>query len=99
MTRGTSPDIELVIPDVNLESCVSLYVTIKQDYTEVTKTLDDIEITDGKLYVSLSQEDTLRFKPPTAQIQVRGILDTGKAFATSINTIPVDDILKNGVIT
>lgn len=98
MYRGTTPQIQLTIHHVDLENCKSLYVTLKQDDIEITKTKEDLTISGEKLSVTFSQDQTLSLKEGRADIQVRGITDVGKAFATSIYSFKVNRILKDGVI-
>jgi hypothetical protein len=85
----------------DLSQVTDLFVTISQYDVQITKTMDDIDIVDGVLYVPLSQEETLRFrsgKCDSVKIQVRGLID-GKAFATNIATDPsVYPVLLEGVI-
>lgn len=98
--RGTTPFITLNVQGAQLDG--RIYCTIAQDKQLVTKANEDMEIIPGNegtlIKCSLSQRDTLRFKPGFAQVQLRWVLPNGTAFATPIATIEVAGVLKDGVI-
>lgn len=48
--------------------------------------------------VTLTQEDTLLFKPGEVDIQVRYVKESGKADASNIIKTTADQVLKDGVI-
>lgn len=99
MTRGTTPDIVATLTGVSLNNAVALYVTLQQGSLVVQKTLDDVIIDGTDIHIVLTQEETLSFSSDsTAKIQIRGLLEDDRAFATNIGTIPVNSILKEGVI-
>jgi hypothetical protein len=101
ITRGTTPNLVVTISGIDLTTCDSLYLTFKQDrpfLVELTKTKNDMEVSSDTLSVSFSQEETLRFDDrEDVLVQLRGTMN-GKAFASDIQKMSVDAILKNGVI-
>lgn len=104
MRRGTTPTNVFTV-DVELEGAEALYITYRQlNRIVIEKTLEDVTITPGSgknpetLSVSLSQTDTLRLKNGTVDIQIRARFPNGEAIASEVMTVPVDVILKEGVI-
>ena len=98
MRRGTTPTLECAL-DVSVEGA-EYFVTLEQGETEITKTNADCTLSeDGKVITAvLSQEETLSLDPAAvASIQVRYKLD-GKAYATNIVAVRVDDVLLEEVI-
>lgn len=98
MRRGTTPTLECAL-DVSVEGA-EYFVTLEQGETEITKTNTDCTLSeDGKVITAvLSQEETLALDPAAvASIQVRYKLD-GKAYATNIVAVRVDDVLLEEVI-
>ena len=81
---------------------MTVYVTIRQGYTLLTKTNDELSIaTDAEgstIAFSLSQEDTLNLSEGAAEIQVKYIDSAGDVQATEIASISVDKALLERVI-
>ena len=100
MRRGTTPTIT-VSTDFDVDSCKSVWFTLRQRDVEITKEKGDMLITDDGFSVTLTQEDTLKLDEngPDAGAQVRALTDTGQAFASNVVNIPIQQILKDGVIT
>ena len=101
MIRGTTPDYILTLAGVDLTG-QTVYVTIRQGYTVLTKTNDELSIvTDAEgstIAFSLSQQDTLGLSEGAAEIQVKFIDSTGDVQATEIASISVDKALLERVI-
>ena len=98
MRRGTTPTNTFTV-DVDLRQATAMYVTYKQGGTVLLeKTLEDITVSEDKIEVELSQEDTLAFKNGTVQIQIRAKFVDGSALASNIITVNMNAILKDGVI-
>lgn len=103
LCRGTTPCHRFKIPDefadVEFEKA---YLTYSQSGTiRVEKTLDDMTRNETTFEVQLSQEETLSFvgkNAPDVKIQLRLLTVDGKALASKVKKIDVDDILKDGVI-
>lgn len=101
MRRGTTPTITIrVIGEDFADS--TMYVTLEQGCTEMTKTGNDVIVTPTEegstVALFLTQEETLRFTKGTARIQIRWINESGIAQASPIKTIDVSPILMDGVI-
>lgn len=98
MRRGTSPTLKIRIVGVDLEELENIYITIRQGSTEVTKTGYQLEVKDGIIYATLTQEDTLKFRQICAWVQMRATTKDGQAVASNIRMLEMKDILKDGVI-
>ena len=108
MIRGTTPTLTIALPvqPSLLSACyISFYQEVYENYAYVKrryveKSLADCELDDESFTVSvtLSQSDTLSFsadKPVLYQIRFR----VGNvAYASSMETIPITDVLKGGEI-
>lgn len=99
MRRGTTPTLKICLNGIAPEKLKSIYVTMKQENTEITKENDQIVKEENVLSVSLSQEDTLSFKGGMVSVQVRALTVDGIAVASPIKNVVVSEILKDGVIT
>lgn len=99
MYRGTTPTLYLELDtELSLDDLAELWVTFKASTTEVTKTLSDIGIDDKTLIVQLSQEDTLKLYNGRCDVQVRFRLNNDLAYASTVESINIERILKAGVI-
>lgn len=98
MRRGTTPTLKIRITGVDLDELENIYITVKQDRAEVTKTGDEITIENGILFVPLTQEDTLKFHQSCVWVQMRATTKDGLAVASNIRMVEMKDILKDGVI-
>ena len=99
MYRGTTPRIDIKVRGMDLTGAKT-FVTLKQGPVEITKVDIPCESTDDgcKLTVTLTQQETLRYKAHTAFIQMRWLTADGKAYASPAKAISLKEILKQGVI-
>lgn len=100
MIRGTTPTLTFNLPCA-VSLIQSLYITFedKSGETVLEKTLADCDTADNSVSVTLTQEETLLFKERTEiRLQVRALTTEGDAVASRIYTMPVKEILKEGVI-
>lgn len=103
--KGTTPTYILTLPeDIDLEQATNVYVTFaKTNYTVVlTKTGDDLIITNNTISVFLSQEETLKFQTDFCLLQVNWTYDNAgvkKRACTEIVSIPIKRNLINEVIS
>lgn len=105
MRSGTTPTLEISV-DIDVNAISKIWVTFAtKTGTEVlTKTKEDCEFSGGKIYVELSQEDTLALNPCKAVdcknlLQVRILTTANKAYASAIKEINVERTLKEGIIS
>ena len=103
--RGTTPTITYKITSaVDLTTLSEIWLTVADKLTTAKKTykLSDNEITvdnEAKtISAVMSQVDTLLFKSPTVQIQIRAKDTSDKSYATDISDVPLATILEGGVI-
>lgn len=102
MRRGSTP-INVFFLDLDL-SGATVYISYEQGKRVlVEKTNEDMTFsTDGDKFVitvTLTQEETLRFKSGEILIQCRYVTPTGEADASNIIRADIERILKDGVIT
>lgn len=100
MRRGTTPTICYNIP-IDTSLIDVSYITFSQAGQEVfTKELDDCNIGENSLTVTLTQEETLRLScnGKRVEMQIRLRLNDGTALASNIMTIEVEKTLLDGVI-
>lgn len=99
MYRGTTPTFTFNLP-IEADTITKLNVTFKQGITRFEKGLADVEKSGKTLTVSLSEEDTLQLiatKATTLSIRLR--IGVGELrMASQIFTVPVEEILKEGVL-
>jgi len=98
MKRGCTP---LHVFSVNRDLRESrVFLTYKQgDDVIVTKTNEDMEISEDGIAVGLTQEDTLKLKASRrVEVQLRYVNSDGLAEASDIIKMNVDKILQDGVI-
>lgn len=98
MIQYTTPTFTF---DISLptSAIADIEVTFKQANTgvEVQKEMvkDKLSITDGKLSVTLSQEDTGKFSVGSCQVQMRVLTTDGKVLASEIARIKVEPSLSS----
>lgn len=105
MYRGTTPTLYLELDtSLALDNITELWVTFQglkgEKSREVTKQLEDVSIDPATktITVSLTQDDTLTLFNGTCNVQVRFKTSNGLAYASTIENIDVQRILKEGVI-
>lgn len=102
MHKGITPTITLTLPeDINLEYASNVYVTFADAAGKMTKTGDELVISANTITVTLSQEETLSFKPGAVQIQVNWTYQDGgetKRAASDVASIIFKANLEGGVL-
>lgn len=98
MTRGTTPTLTFSIP-YQASEIQKGYITFSQHHRPVFEVgLEDMELQDGKIIVTLTQRQTLQLIPDDVMVQIRLLLNGGQAVASQRMELHVQDILKDGVI-
>lgn len=99
MIRGTTPTIEFELP-FDPSDLEELFLTINQAGKNVIeKPLADFVFDEKLATVKLTQEDTLNLAYHVmTEVQVRGKDKAGTVFASNIEKICAERILKDGVI-
>ena len=90
-------ELETELP---LNDLAELWVTFKSPTVEVTKSLSEVRVdSENKtIVVSLSQQETLKLFNGKCDVQVRFRTTNDLAYASTIEMINVERILKEGVI-
>lgn len=96
MRRGSTPT-HTFETDIDLREA-EVYVTYSQGGKKLTKTGEDLDVTENSISVYLSQSDTLGFGVGHVEVQVRYKMPDGSADASDIVTIETERILLNGEI-
>lgn len=99
MKRGTTPALLIRVKGIEFKNIKRIIVTIRQknvllDYEDQLSVNKD----GNSITVYMSQEETLRLKSGSAQLQVRMLLLDETAVASNIVSVNVDEILREGVI-
>ena len=106
MTRGTTPTLTLSIDNADLSTLKNMYITFSQETRKLIKVYQagsdnnqiEIDVENSEVAVSLTQDETLNFKPGPVDIQVRYTNNADSAYATNIVRIDMGRILQEGVI-
>ena len=106
MVRGTTPTFILSFgenSDVDLASAQNIYFTIEQKGTEITKTGDDIVLSEGNtVSVFLNQRESFQLSEGAADIQLnwtyRDSNDALRRAATKAKTIQISKQLLGRVV-
>ena len=101
MIRGTTPTLRFKIP-YTTEQIQLGYIAFSRKgkvFLDIPFSNERVLLEDNYIYLTFTQEDTLMFNSRTVySVQLRILLQDNIAVASNILTIPVDSILKNGVI-
>lgn len=99
MRRGTTPTLEITVAGLTRIEVEDLYLTLKQGDTVIEKTKDDVTIDCDVITAELTQEETLSLTARMdVAMQLRVLSTNNTAYASNIVTVPVEAILKEGVI-
>lgn len=101
MFRGTTPTIFLDLEtELPLDDLAELWVTFKSPMVELTKDLSEVRVNSETktVVVSLTQEETLKLFNGACDVQVRFRTTNNLAYASTIEKVNVERILKEGVI-
>lgn len=97
--RGTTPTLVFNLPFLasTVKYCEVYFA--QEDNLLLTKTYSDCTLSEKKLQLTLSQEDTLKFDDEQRlQIQIRFVFNDDSVNATSIIKAKIGKILKDGEI-
>ena len=100
MYRGTTPTLTIRVTGEDFADS-TVYVTLEQGNTELTKTDAVITPTQSGSTIALflTQEETLLFTEGVLGVQIRWINSSGIAQASPIKNVKIKPILLEGVIT
>ena len=99
MYRGTTPTLILRLP-IPTSEIAEAYITFNQSNRNlIEKPLSICSCEGEQITLKLTQEETLRLDSRIkVNCQIRGNFINGDTFVTTIKTLTVNDILKEGVI-
>lgn len=100
VTIGTTPTHVFNV-DVDLREASEIWISYVQNRNLVLNKMlsDGIEVEEEKLTVTLTQEDTLRFRDSSpVKIQIRARFPDGSAIKSTVINTTSDECLKRGVI-
>lgn len=102
MYRGTTPTLRFKLKNtqIDLDTATEIWVTLKSypyvNTWDISRCSIDNE--NKTISISLSQEETLALPVSSVKAQIRILLSSGQAVATTIETVDVNEILRDGVI-
>ena len=100
--RGTTPTFVLIFEeeDLDLTMAQNVYVTFRSKGSSyaVTKTGNDLAVTEKEISVYLSQDETFRFGEGSIEIQANWTTSHGDRYASEIATYCISKQLLNQVI-
>lgn len=82
--KGTTPTFVLTFEDIDLTTAAHVYVTFKGAGGTVTKSDDDLTVTETMISVYLSQAETLALSKGAVAIQANWTFDGGDRAASEI---------------
>ena len=99
MRRGTTPTLQITVAGLSEIEIQNLYLTLEQQGAVIEKTEADVSVEGEVISTTLTQEETLSL---TARMdiamQLRVLSTNNTAYASNIVTVPVEAVLKEGVI-
>lgn len=99
MTRGTTPSYLIDFDEeFDFDEVSKWTVTFSQRPVVLKKDDPLVDTVEKTLLVSLTQNETLRFKKGTMELQVRGLFADGAAFASDICIVPIEPVLDGRVL-
>lgn len=88
IVRGTTPTLSCTFGDgIDLTTFESVYVTIRQGSTVITKTGNSLSVTARQVDCWLSQEETLSLTTGAAEVQVNWTVGDGNRGCSTIQPI------------
>lgn len=103
MYRLTTPEHTFTLPE-NVSDYKVVQVAYKQSSTKFTKTYADGEASSGMsvsgktVIITLTQEETKKFKKGEASVQVRALTMADKAVASKQFTFTVEDVNNEDIL-
>lgn len=99
MRRGTTPTLQITVTGLTDIEVQNLYLTLRQGQTTIEKTESGVTVDGEVISATLTQEETLSLTAKMdVAMQLRVLSTNNTAYASNIVTVPVEAILKEGVI-
>lgn len=102
MYRGTTPTICFsLLSSIDMDEIAQIWLTFSMPRTKLTFTGERVIISapNRKLYVKLTQEETLSFGTGNVKVQARILMRDGMAYASDVGELEVRGILMDGVVS
>lgn len=102
MYRGTTPTICFsLISSIDMADATGIWLTFSMFGRSMTFTGDRITVDapERKMYVTLTQQETLSLGTGTVKVQARVLMRDGTAYATDVSDVEVLGILMDGEIS
>ena len=98
--KGTTPTFKLILDDesVDLTQARNVYATFKQNQNEITKTGEDIAISEREVDVYLNQTETLSFTYGKIEIQLNWTYGNNERACSNIVTVNIANNLIERVL-
>ena len=102
ITRYTTPPITFIVEGVDITGATTVYATIRQGRTKISKTGNELTLTkvssDTQVIFSLSQIEAGQFKKGQAKVQVNWITG-GIRYATEDIIVIINENILDEVIS
>ena len=99
MKRGTTPTIAFTLDNIEFSLIDKAELTIVQNGEKKIIKLLTINVENSGMFTTLSQEETLSLTPGKCTVQVKILFNDGSVIATDIQTLDVQTILNDEVLT
>ena len=99
MRRGTTPTLSLMIDDVDFNLIEKAELTLRQGGKNVLIKNLKIYVENAVLQTRLNQKETLSLKSGDCQLQIKVLFIDGSVAATDIQTLNIQDMLHDEVIS
>lgn len=99
MYRGTTPTLTFTLP-IEADTITLLNIAFSQRHClAFEKSLEDVEIYDNTISVTLSEEETLQLKSDGSPLEIQLRIGVGASrMASDIFTVSVGRILQGGLL-
>ena len=100
VARGTTPTYILTFEEESLDltAANNVYVTFRRGAKVLTKTGNDIDVSEKQIEVYLNQKETLSFSTGDVEVQVNWTLGGGRRAASEVVAIPLSKQLLEKVV-
>lgn len=101
MYRGTTPTICFsLISSIDMADAIGIWLTFSMFNRSLTFTKGRVTVDapERKMYVTLTQQETLSLGTGTVKVQARILMRDGTAYATDVSDVEVLGVLMDGEI-
>lgn len=99
MRRGTTPTLQITVTGLSKIEIQVLHLILERQGVVIKKPEQDVSIDGEVISATLTQEETLSLTAGIdVAVQLRVLSTNDTAYASNIVTVPVREILEDGVI-